>query len=100
MRILTLVAVSSSLACLGAPNPAQTPAPDTEHLATDSSNGGPAIVRVLAARPMLQCPMPVVVPDSQATVPMPVSRPRAVPRMPVVKPGCVNPLFRRDSVAR
>jgi len=110
MRELTIATAIATLACASAPPevPAPVtraaPAPDSEAtVAPDTgemphvpdSAGRPADRAIwfgFRHRTELRCPMPVTVPDPEASVPMPTVW--LLPgRMPVVPPGCVNPLF-------
>jgi len=112
MRALTLATVTTCLACAGVQNPGEPPGPDPARSSPSDSTSSPqpmpwAHGRVIvplpgmpSSRPAALCPMPVWVPPSGTTAPMPVLRIRSVPRMPVVRLGCVNPLFRRDTARR
>jgi hypothetical protein len=113
MRDLLFLALTSGLAC--APTTRSAPEPESGPQAAASNAGRAAALQVPGAQPdsipvflrhpfasraLVTCPMPVAIPDSLATIRMPTVRPHATHKMPVVRPGCVNPLFRRHEDRR
>jgi hypothetical protein len=112
MRGLILLPLTCCFACARPGQSAPEPAPGADMEAQPDSVANRkisdqaqdslllAVRHAAGAKVPLQCPMPVVVPDPRATVPMPVVPLRGASTMPVARPGCVNPLFRRDSVRR
>ena len=113
MRDLLFLALISCFAC--APTARSAPEPESGPQAAASNAGSTAALqvprgqpdslpvflrRLFASRALVTCPMPVAIPDSLATVRMPTVRPHATDKMPVVRPGCVNPLFRRHEDRR
>ena len=109
MRDLVFVALTTCMACARLEQPAPQPVSGAQGPAAldtavrsepvrqqrDSLLPRLRSARMLAGPDSLTCPMPIVVPDSGATVPMPVVPLGRASRMPVVRPGCVNPLFQR-----